>query len=135
MPLPVKGAPRHYGIKTRTHFAAYQHKLSETETDVEGIQWATEQIRWLIQKGDVIHPHKATVAKYECHWSMKTSVFESATSRRNRDTGVVTSNDVIRDVVFVATEKEEAPSRYAEIDSGTILYSPDDNAVTLYMMN
>lgn len=117
-PLPVKGSPRHYGIKTRTHFAAYQHKLSETETDVEGIQWATDQIRWLVQKGDVIYPDKATMATYECHWSMKASAYTSGRGKTRENGAGVRSSEVTRDVIFVASKKDEVPSRFAEIEPG-----------------
>ncbi|KAB5585602.1 hypothetical protein GE09DRAFT_1166380 [Coniochaeta sp. 2T2.1] len=116
-PQPVKGCPRHYGVKTRTHFAPYQHKLSETEMDPEGVQWATDQIRWLVQKGDVIHPGKPTQATYECHWSMKASTYSSGKGRgRDPITGYTPSTEVTRDVVFVASARDEVPARYAEIE-------------------
>jgi hypothetical protein len=87
--------------------------------DVEGVQWATDQIRWLIQKGDVIHPGKPTEQTYECHWSMKASAYTSK-SGRTRDSGFMPVSEVTRDVVFVASDKDEVPTRYAEIEQGEL---------------
>ena len=84
------------------------------------MQWATDQIRWLVHKGDVLHPGKPTEATYECHWSMKASVYSSGKGR-GRDTtttGNTPSTEVTRDVVFIASARDEAPTRYAQFDKG-----------------
>lgn len=110
-PLLVKSCPRHYGIKVRTQFAAYKHSDVTPEKDVEGVQWATDQIRWFIQKGDGIFPNKPVVATYDCHWSMKASEFPSSNKKASHPPA-----EVFREVVFIASSQEEAPIRFGNID-------------------
>lgn len=112
-PLLVRSCPRHYGIKVRTHFAAYKHSDVSPETDIEGIQWATDQIRWFIQKGDGIFPNKPLLATYDCHWSMKTSEFPMPNKK-----GPHARGEVFRDVVFIASAQDEGPIRFGKIDQG-----------------
>ncbi|KAK3683332.1 hypothetical protein B0T22DRAFT_245329 [Podospora appendiculata] len=141
-PAIVKSCPRHYGIKVRTQFAAYKHKPADAEVDVEGIPWATDQIRWFVQKGDAIFPGKPVVATYDCHWSMKASDYpsppnplapNSPPSGRRGNNGASAAaglrpmsvpppqpgqqgqplGEVFREVVFVASAQDEAPIRFA----------------------
>lgn len=112
-PLLVRSCPRHYGIKVRTQYAAYKHSDVAPETDIEGIPWATDQIRWFIQKGDGIFPNKPLLATYDCHWSMKASEFPSTNKK-----GPHTRGEVFRDVVFIASAQDEGPIRFDKIDKG-----------------
>ncbi|KAM7212824.1 hypothetical protein V8F06_011812 [Rhypophila decipiens] len=113
-PLLVKDCPRHFGIKVRTQFAAYKHSDMAPEMDIEGVQWATDQIRWFISKGDGIFPNKPLVATYDCHWSMKASEFPSPNKKASHN-----SAEVFRDVVFIASSQDEAPIRFGNINKAT----------------
>ncbi|KAK0634343.1 hypothetical protein B0T17DRAFT_611370 [Bombardia bombarda] len=134
-PLLVKACPRHYGIKVRTQYAAYKHQQTDAEIDLEGVQWATDQIRWFIQQGDAIFPNKPIVATYDCHWSMKASDYPTpqihhSRRRHERDSGNANANaqpsaEVFRDVVFIASAQQDAPIRFASIDKS------QDQVVTL----
>ncbi|KAK3939278.1 hypothetical protein QBC46DRAFT_388319 [Diplogelasinospora grovesii] len=115
-PLLVGSCPRHYGIKVRTQFASYKHQPGDAEVDVEGIQWATDQIRWFIQKGDALIPKKSIVATYDCHWSMKASDFPSPQNNRRTSSVPQPPAEIYRDVVFVASAQDEAPGRFAAIN-------------------
>ncbi|KAK3370874.1 hypothetical protein B0T24DRAFT_650103 [Lasiosphaeria ovina] len=123
-PALVKSCPRHYGIKVRTQFASYKHQQGDAEVDVEGIQWATDQIRWFILKGDALFPNKPIVATYDCHWSMKATEFPSPQNKRSSHLPL-SSSEVYRDVVFVASSRDEAPTRFASISTA------EDQVVTL----
>ncbi|KAK3386605.1 hypothetical protein B0H63DRAFT_520692 [Podospora didyma] len=124
-PALVKSCPRHYGIKVRTQFASYKHQQGDAEVDVEGFQWATDQIRWFIQKGDALFPNKPLVATYDCHWSMKAADFPSAQNKRSSNMHPTNSAEVFRDVVFVASGRDEAPMRFASVNTS------QDQVVTL----
>ncbi|KAK3315478.1 hypothetical protein B0H66DRAFT_577277 [Apodospora peruviana] len=113
-PQLVRSCPRHYGIKVRTQFAAYKHNDVSPEMDVEGIQWAADQIRWFIQKGDGIFPNKPLLATYDCHWSMKASEFPSTQNTKRGAAQPV--GEVFRDVVFIASAQEVAPIRFNSIN-------------------
>jgi len=121
-PLLVKACPRRYGIKIRSHYAAYKNNPQEMEEDVEGKVWAKDQIRWFMHKGDVVFPDKPLAMTYDCHWSMKASDFPSAEARRNPGLGQLSEN-VFRDVVFVASRQDIAPSRFDELDPGKLSIS------------
>ncbi|KAK3343607.1 hypothetical protein B0T25DRAFT_464293 [Lasiosphaeria hispida] len=116
LPL-VRSCPRHYGIKIRSHFAPYKHQPGEAEVDLEGIQWATDQIRWFIQKGDAIFPNKPIVATYDCHWSLKASDFPSPHGKRSSSAPQYAPG-VFREVVFIASAEDDAPMRFDPLNRG-----------------
>lgn len=106
-PLLVKSCPRHYGIKIRSHYAAYKHQPGEVDVDVEGVKWATDQLRWFVLKGDAIFPERPRVMTYDCNWSMLASEFPTAQNRRN--TAIPLSPDrTLRDVVFIASSEDDS---------------------------
>ncbi|KAK4135768.1 hypothetical protein BT67DRAFT_260133 [Trichocladium antarcticum] len=56
-PLFVKSCPRHYGIKVRSRYASYENHLRrDVDVDAEGVEWALDQIRWFVPKGDGLFP-------------------------------------------------------------------------------
>ncbi|KAK3396747.1 hypothetical protein B0T20DRAFT_355975 [Sordaria brevicollis] len=78
LPPVIRPCPRHYGIKVRMQYAPYEsHKPSDLDVDPEGVSWATDQIRWFVNKGDAIFPGKPLISTYDCHWSMKASHFHA----------------------------------------------------------
>ncbi|KAK0665366.1 putative heat shock protein family 70 protein [Cercophora samala] len=112
-PKHVISCPRHYGIKVRRPFASYEnHARSDIDVDVHGIQWATDQIRWFIQKGDAILPNKPTVARYELHFSMNASDFPGTQSQNKRSgrSAAPQPPAVFRDVVFLSSSRDKAPT-------------------------
>ncbi|KAK0737288.1 hypothetical protein B0T21DRAFT_287289 [Apiosordaria backusii] len=112
-PKFVLGSPRHYGIKVRRPFASYEnHARSDIDVDAQGIQWATDQIRWFIHKGDALFPNKPTVAKYELHFSMSANDFPTAQPQNKRGGRGVLQQPaaVFRDVVFLSSSRDKAPT-------------------------
>lgn len=105
-PPAVKICPRHYGIKARASSTAPKHESQPP--GVEGVRWASDQIRWLVRKGDAIFPNRPLIATHHCHWSMKASDFESAKQSLNYGQP---SCSALREVVFVATPLDAAPAR------------------------
>ncbi|KAK1834505.1 hypothetical protein QBC39DRAFT_397070 [Podospora conica] len=92
-PRVVKTCPRHYGIKVRS---------------AEGTHRASDHIRWFVRKGDVIFPTRPLIRTHDCHWSMKASDFASAKQSLNSSQS---SSSALREVVFVATSLNAAPTR------------------------
>ncbi|KAK4178783.1 putative heat shock protein family 70 protein [Triangularia setosa] len=112
-PKYVLSSPRHYGIKVRRPFASYEnHARSDIDVDPHGIQWATDQIRWFIQKGDAILPNKPTVVKHELHFSMNANDFPITQSQNKRGGRGVPQQPpaVFRDVVFLSSSRDKAPT-------------------------
>ncbi|KAK1754394.1 hypothetical protein QBC47DRAFT_383808 [Echria macrotheca] len=107
----VRACPRDYGIKIRSQYAAYKHNPDEVQVDVEGMTWATDQIRWFIRNGDVIFPDKPLVMMYDCHWSMRASEFPGTQTKRSPG-APQPSDAAIRDVVFIASSESPAPTRF-----------------------
>ncbi|KAH7625276.1 hypothetical protein B0T09DRAFT_352661 [Sordaria sp. MPI-SDFR-AT-0083] len=149
LPPIIRPCPRHYGIKVRTQYAPYNsHRPSDIDVDVEGVKWATDQIRWFINKGDALFPGKPMVSTYDCHWSMKASHFPSPNAANGRvqsqSLGSMSQRfdkrgggggsasipppppaEVFREVVFVASSAEEPPTRFAAVNKA------QDTVVTL----
>ncbi|EAA33990.2 hypothetical protein GE21DRAFT_3741 [Neurospora crassa] len=145
LPPIIRPCPRHYGIKVRTQYAPYNsHRPSEVDVDVEGVKWATDQIRWFINKGDALFPGKPMVSTYDCHWSMRAAHFpaQNGTGRAlAQNPGSVSQRfdkrgggnimppppppEVFREVVFVASSADEPPTRFAAVNKGR------DTVVTL----
>jgi len=115
-PLPVKICPRHYGIKMRSQFSPHRHRESDKEVDVQGVAWATEQVRWFVEQGDTIFLDNPIVAQFQCHWTVKASDFPDRQAKKGRAAKPPQSVQVLRNVVFVATAKEEAPARFDDLD-------------------
>jgi hypothetical protein len=109
-PPIITKCPKHFGIKTRTPFSPWQNNFREIETDVEGTRWAIDQVRWFIEKGDAIVPHKSLVQKYDCHFTMRESDLPSAKKNKSN-----TTTEAYREIVFLTSEAEEAPVRFADI--------------------
>ncbi|KAK4678703.1 hypothetical protein QC764_310090 [Podospora pseudoanserina] len=112
-PKHVISCPRYYGIKVRRPFASYEnHARSDIDVDTQGIKWATDQIRWFIQKGDAILPNKPTVARYELHFSMNASEFPGTQLQNKRGGRGVPQQPaaVFRDVVFLSSSRDKAPT-------------------------
>lgn len=124
-PTPVKICPRHYGIKVRSQFSPHKHKESDKEVDVEGLAWATEQVRWFVKQGDTIFPDNPIVAQFQCHWTVKASDFPDRQRKKDRAAKPSQTVQVLRNVVFVATAKEEAPARFDGLNE------PEDVVLTL----
>ncbi|KAK4197073.1 putative heat shock protein family 70 protein [Triangularia verruculosa] len=112
-PKYVLSSPRYYGIKVRRPFASYEnHSRNDVDVDPQGIHWATDQIRWFIQKGDAIFPNKPTVAKYELHFSMSENDFPITHSQNKRGGRGAPQQPaaVFRDVVFLSSSRDRAPT-------------------------
>lgn len=117
----VKPCPRHYGIKVRRPFASYeQHQRRDVDVDAQGNEWATDQLRWFIQKGDGMFPNKPIVVTHECNFSAKLSEFPAYQSKKT-SLGTSTPAPVFREIVFVASSRDEAPTRLDATDKGMSL--------------
>ncbi|KAK4186242.1 putative heat shock protein family 70 protein [Podospora australis] len=115
-PLFVQDCPRHYGIKVRRPYASYENHLhSDVNIDSQGMEWALDQIRWFVQKGDALFPNKAIIVTHDCNFSMKASDYPVQRNKRNSSvSGPATP--VWRDIVFVASDRDEAPTRLDATD-------------------
>lgn len=64
-PPPVKGCLYNFGLVITERFVSYKHKKEDYFHDgLDGIPKAKNQIHWLISKGDLIRPERATKATY-----------------------------------------------------------------------
>lgn len=116
-PLFVKSCPRHYGIKVRKQYASYENHLrKDVDVDAAGVEWALDQIRWFVQKGDGLFPGKSIVVTHDCSFSMKASAYNRARGKRLPGAGAQSA--VTREVVLIASNRNQPPMRLDAIDPG-----------------
>lgn len=123
-PIPVTRCPRHFGIKTRTHYSAWRNSPGDSEVDAAGIRWATGQVKWLVQKGDAIMAGRETVEKYDCHWSLKASDYPLAKKKQSHRDSANGTTEFFRDIIIVASAEDEAPAAFSGISRGLSLSLP-----------
>ena len=116
-PPVLAKCPKHYGIKTRTHPSAWQHDDSEIEIGVDGVPWATDQVRWFVAKGDAIIPGRERTETYDC-------TFEVSEADFVRKRKQVAPTEVFREIVFVASDADDPPARYSDVKPGTYILFP-----------
>ena len=129
-PPAIARSPCFYGVKTRQHFSNWRNSGDNVETDSLGVRWATDQIKWFVKKNDAILPGQDRVATYKCHWLLQPKDFEtpsttfSFSSRKRNSSHNKTDGHqpppVYRDIVFVISSEEEAPTRYKELNMGML---------------
>ena len=118
-PQVVKSCPRHYGIKVRRRYASYENHLRrDVDVDPEGVEWATDQIRWFVQMGDGLFPGKSKVVTHDCHFSMKASDYEQAKRKRGGSSAVPSL--VMREILVISSSRDRPPTRLDAIDAGEI---------------
>lgn len=116
-PLFVKSCPRHYGIKVRSRYASYENHLRrDVVVDAEGVEWALDQIRWFVPKGDGLFPGKSIHATHDCSFSMKASEYRRAQGKRSQRMGG--QNAATMEVVMIASSRDQPPIRLDAIDPG-----------------
>jgi hypothetical protein len=104
-----------YGVKTSLAYLTHMSQPGEDQVDMRGKRWLAGQVRWLVQKGDVIFPGKPTRATYDCVFTMRTSDYPSQ-RRRNNHRGA--GSEVYREITFIMCGRDDPPTRYAQIDLG-----------------
>ncbi|CAK7228219.1 hypothetical protein SCUCBS95973_006807 [Sporothrix curviconia] len=122
-PPTITRSPCYYGVKTRQLYSGWRNSGDNVEKDSLGIKWATDQIKWFVRKNDSIQPGKDRVATYNCHWLLRPADFATATpsfsfSSRKRHSQAVkeaAQSTVYRDIVFVASREDDAPTRFKEL--------------------
>lgn len=120
-PLVVKSCPRHYGIKVRKQYASYEnHEQKDLDVDPDGKEWALDQLRWYVQKGDGLFPGKPLVATYNCSFSMKASEYDRIRGK-GRSQGL---SSVTREIVFIASSRDQPPMRLDAVDQGMATNPP-----------
>jgi hypothetical protein len=106
----------------RSQFSPHRHKESDKEVDIQGVAWATEQVRWFVKQGDTIFPDNPIVAQFQCHWTVKASEFPDRQPKKGRAAKLPQSVQVLRNVIFVATAKEDAPAPFYDLDECEFLH-------------
>jgi len=107
--------PKSFGVKTRTHYSAWLNSKREVELGPDGTPWATNQVRWFIEKGDVLVPGKEVTGTYDCLFEMPES---SLPNRKKKQT---TPPDVFREIIFIASEADRPPIKFSDIKRGELL--------------
>jgi hypothetical protein len=124
-PSAVTTCKRHYGFKRRTQFSAWRNDSGEATVDHEGIKWASDQVRWLFRKGDVIPPDKEITETLKCNWDVDARDLEEPKKRQSKAAGHVSgSGPIEREIVFVATMADDAPVRYSDISDSLLPFPP-----------
>lgn len=130
-PHAITRSPCFYGVKTRQHFSSWRNADDNVETDTLGVQWATDQIKWFVKKDDAILHDEDRVSSYKCHWLLTQKDFETPApafhfSSRKRNSAQNRSDlpqPIYRDIVFIISSENDAPTRYKELKMGTLLPS------------
>ncbi|KAK4225797.1 hypothetical protein QBC38DRAFT_251921 [Podospora fimiseda] len=113
----VKSCPRSYGIKVRRPFASYENHLrKDVDVDGQGKEWATDQLRWFILKGDGMFPNRPIVVTHDCNFSAKASEFPSFQKRASSSTSALAP--VYREIVFIASPRDKPPLHLEATDEG-----------------
>lgn len=127
-PPVITRSPCYYGVKTRQHYSGWRNTGDNYEVDSLGVKWATDQVKWFVRKSDAIQPGKDRVATYNCHWLLRPKDFATATpafsfSSRKRSSATASNGAqhiVYRDIVFVASHEQDAPTRFKELKLGKL---------------
>ena len=128
-PPTITRSPYFYGIKTRQLYSGWRNSDDNVEADSLGIKWATDQIKWFVRKNDSIQPGKDLLTTYNCHWLLRPADFASASShfslsqRKKHGSAArdAEQNIVYRDIVFVTSNEDDAPTRFKELNKGKLV--------------
>ena len=108
IPSKVSQCPQHYGICVSQVYESWKHDDQAVAVDpFHGKQMATDPLIWVIHRGDLIRPDKATTSNFvvEC-------MFTSGAHR---------AGDSIL-ITIVSTRLEDPPSKMADLPSGEITF-------------
>ena len=111
-PPVLQECPKAFGIKTRQHVSPWKHSKQYIQQGVDGSEWATDQVRWFIEKGDAIIPGKERKEVYDCIYE----VAEDDFTRKKKQPVL----EVFREIVFIACELKDPPTTFPDVQRGIV---------------
>jgi hypothetical protein len=120
-PAKVFECPRHYGVKKAVSDLTPRQNPGNPSPVQTNARLATNQIHWLVAKGDLVLPQTASTdnddstKKYDYEWTMDQDHFKAM---ENQITPFTVSEHY--DLVFVASDEDMAPTLFENVSDSCL---------------